>query len=476
VTTQLERGTEATPEAMERAAWQPRIVAMVCNWCTYSGADMAGTARRTYAPNARIVRFLCTGRMDPVFILRAFQNGADGVLVSGCHPGDCHYVHGNMLARRRFTVFGAMMDFLGLDRRRLHFAWVSASEGVKWSRIVDEVTEAVREVGPLGDWTAPSIAASAPPFGLPEPGAEPRGVPASDVNESITAHLRETAARLLAEGEVSVVAGYAPGSLPGRTVPAFVTRPEDASTLIWNEHCANNLAVYLPDLVKRRGEGKVGLVVKSCDARALVGLLRENQLAREDVVLLGVPCAGLWEDGRLAYKCYGCADEVSPLSDWTITPQGAREGPVTSSAERAVADDPRDAQIAALAALSPEARWSYWQRQFDRCLRCYACRAVCPMCYCATCVVEKRRPQWVPATFDGAGNTAWNITRAMHLAGRCVGCDECARVCPADIRLDLLNRRVAEEIESRFDYRSDEDPSAPAPLTTFRPDDPDEFA
>ncbi len=464
-------GTREPPRAAEKAAWQPRIVALVCNWCTYAGADMAGTARRAYAPSVRIVRALCTGRLDPLFIVKAFEQGADAVLVSGCHPGDCHYVRGNLLARRRFTVFAALMDFLGLDRRRLHFAWVSASEGVKWSRIVDEVTEVVREVGPVGEWAVPAAAAASP---LPDPGPEPREAPPQEEDERITAHLRELAATLLVEGEVSTVVGYTAGSLPGQMVPAFVTRPEDASILAWNERCANNLVVYLPELVKQ-ASGKVALVAKSCDAKALVGLLRENQLEREDVLLIGVPCAGLWDDGRLAFKCYGCTEEVSPLSDWTVTPEGAQRGATASGGERAVAPDPREAQIAALESLSPEARWDYWQAQFARCVRCYACRAVCPLCYCPTCIAEKHRPQWIPLTFDGAGNTAWNVARAMHLAGRCVGCDECARVCPADIRLDLLNRRLALEIEGRFDYRAADDPETAPPLTTFRPDDPDSF-
>ena len=129
-------------------AFEPRIAAFICNWCTYAGADMAGTSRREYAPNVRNVRFLCTGRMDPLFILKAFEQGADGVVLSGCHPGDCHYVQGNMLARRRFTIFEAFMDFLGLDQRRLQFAWVSASEGNLFAALIEKVAAGVKERGP----------------------------------------------------------------------------------------------------------------------------------------------------------------------------------------------------------------------------------------------------------------------------------------------------------------------------------------
>lgn len=473
---QLVEAREA-PERTTEKGWEPRIVAMVCNWCTYAGADMAGTARRVYAPSVRIVRFLCTGRIDPLFIVKAFEQGADGVVVSGCHPGDCHYVQGNLLARRRFTVFQALMDFLGLDRRRLHFAWISASEGVKWSRIVDEATAAVREAGPLRHWGRPVKGNSSAQPLLPDTdaGIAPRDPPSAEENQLITGHLQELVTNLLSDGTVSTVIGYTAGSLPQQMVPLFVNEPRDASTLGWNEHCANNLVIYLPQVLKKNRDAKIGLVTKSCDARALIPLIREGQLRREQIVLLGIPCRGMWNQGKMAAKCYSCSEEVSPFTDWTITPEGTKKGSLTSAERRQVSPDPRDREIASLGSFLPEERWDYWQRQFDRCLRCYACRAVCPLCYCATCISDKNRPQWIPTTIDGKGNMAWNVVRAMHLAGRCIGCDECARLCPAGIRLDLLNRGLVQEIERRFDFCSHVNPESSPPLTTFQPDDPDEF-
>lgn len=127
--------------------FEPKIVAFVCNWCTYTGADLAGTSRLKQQPNARLIRVPCTGRIDPVFIIKAFESGADGVLVSGCHPGDCHYNAGNFHARRRWIMFRELLEFTGIDSSRLHFSWVSASEGKKWVDVVDGVTEIVRQKG-----------------------------------------------------------------------------------------------------------------------------------------------------------------------------------------------------------------------------------------------------------------------------------------------------------------------------------------
>lgn len=132
--------------------FEPKIAAFVCNWCTYTGADLAGTSRLKQQPNARLIRVPCTGRIDPVFIIKAFESGADGVLVSGCHPGDCHYNAGNFHARRRWIMFRELLEFAGIDSSRLHFSWVSASEGKKWVDVIDGVTETVRKKGPFDQY------------------------------------------------------------------------------------------------------------------------------------------------------------------------------------------------------------------------------------------------------------------------------------------------------------------------------------
>jgi F420-non-reducing hydrogenase iron-sulfur subunit len=134
---------------MNKDNFEPKIVAFVCNWCTYTGADLAGTSRMKYKPNVRMIKLPCTGRIDPLFILKAFERGADGVLVSGCHPGDCHYNAGNFHARRRWIMFRKLLDFLGIDDSRIHFSWVSASEGKKFVDVVNGFTDKVKTRGPF---------------------------------------------------------------------------------------------------------------------------------------------------------------------------------------------------------------------------------------------------------------------------------------------------------------------------------------
>jgi F420-non-reducing hydrogenase iron-sulfur subunit len=131
--------------------FEPRIAVLCCNWCTYAGADLAGTARMKYAPNVRLIRVMCSGRIDPAFVLRALSEGADGVLVAGCHPGDCHYINGNIKTMRRFPALHEMLTQFGVEAERVRLEWISASEGDVFVRVVNEMTEAVRALGPL-DW------------------------------------------------------------------------------------------------------------------------------------------------------------------------------------------------------------------------------------------------------------------------------------------------------------------------------------
>jgi len=128
--------------------YQPKVIGFLCNWCSYAGADVAGTSRMDYPHNIRIIRVPCSGRVDPLFVLKCFQRGADGVLVSGCHPGDCHYTDGNYHARRRFALLRDFLDYLGIAKERLRVEWVSASEGQRFADLVSDFTAELTKLGP----------------------------------------------------------------------------------------------------------------------------------------------------------------------------------------------------------------------------------------------------------------------------------------------------------------------------------------
>lgn len=129
--------------------FEPKIIGFLCNWCSYAGADLAGTSRVQYPANIRVVRVMCSSRVNPLFILKAFQEGADGVLVAGCHLGECHYVTGNYYTKRRFAVMKSLLEYAGISPKRLRIEWVSASEGTKFAGIVDEMTRELKELGPI---------------------------------------------------------------------------------------------------------------------------------------------------------------------------------------------------------------------------------------------------------------------------------------------------------------------------------------
>ena len=133
----------------ETKQFEPRIIGFLCNWCSYAGADLAGVSRIQYPPNIRIIRVMCSGRIDPAFVLEAFKDGADGVLVAGCHlPSDCHYISGNFKAQRRINLLKTVLKEFGIEPERLRLEWISASEGDKFAAVVKDMTEQVRRLGP----------------------------------------------------------------------------------------------------------------------------------------------------------------------------------------------------------------------------------------------------------------------------------------------------------------------------------------
>lgn len=293
---------------------------------------------------------------------------------------------------------------------------------------------------------------------------------------SVTAAIRKEAERLLESGEVTAVIGYRAGRRSGTALPTIATSTEQARELVFSPGCVNNLALYLTkakkDVAKK---GKVAIVAKGCDLKALAGLMGESQLKREELVIIGVACAGVFG---------ASADKSLPLSEETIagkcrecavhTPDGVDL--LAGSVPTLPALSPVEAEeLARLEAMTPKERWAFWTEHFSRCVRCMACRQVCPFCYCEQCYCDRNRPQGVETSPRPAGNTAWHIVRAMHLTGRCAGCAECERACPMDIPLNLLNRKMAKELKELYGHEAGLTPKEKGPLAEYQEDDDQSF-
>jgi len=167
----METKAESGKESVKgEKPWEPSVLAILCRWCSYAGADLTGSSRISYPPNIRVLRVPCSGRVDPLFILRALRSGLDGILVSGCHPGDCHYTAGNYNARRKFAILARLLEFVGIDPRRVQFSWVSASEGDKFAKVVTEVVSGVKALGPNNLFRLDSADLSSR---IPNPGMNP---------------------------------------------------------------------------------------------------------------------------------------------------------------------------------------------------------------------------------------------------------------------------------------------------------------
>ena len=299
----------------------------------------------------------------------------------------------------------------------------------------------------------------------------------TSIYTTITEAIRAEATRLLTTGEVTAVIGYAAARRTGSAQPIIITDAASADKLIFTPACVNNLAVYLTKAKKEIPKGgKIGIVAKGCDLKALVGLMGESQLKRDDLHLIGIPCVGVLGSTvqpsteltteTIASKCCECDVQLPTGCDFVpnimLPPTPLLEGKYS-------------AEIARLEALTPAERWAYWKEQFSKCIKCYACRQVCPFCFCEQCLCDRNKPQMVETTPRPAGNTAWHIVRAMHLAGRCAGCAECERVCPMDIPLNLLNRKMAKELKELFDYEAGLEVNDKGPLTMFTDKDDQSF-
>ena len=295
------------------------------------------------------------------------------------------------------------------------------------------------------------------------------------MSQEITARVAAIASQLLTDKKVKLVIGYARPDSSRGAVPFFARTPEEAKKLVFDDTCHHNLVVYLTRTFQYIKDAPVAITVKGCDVKAINVLLSENQVKRSDVWVIGLPCSGVrlyGTDGGatgkkiLDFRCERCEVQTPKFFD-----QMAGELPAGSPPPKA--EDYAD--VADFDKKTNEEKFDSWSHDLERCVKCYACRAVCPLCYCERCVVDKNRPQWVKTSAHALGNFEWHVTRAMHLAGRCVGCGACETACHQQIPLMLLNRKLACHLQEAYGYRAGLSAEEPPALASWKPDDKQEF-
>jgi len=312
--------------------------------------------------------------------------------------------------------------------------------------------------------------------------------------QNLAPAIRDAAKKLLDEKKVDLVIGYAKGSVPLRSTPCFVRKPEDVEKLIWDYTCENNLANYL-----RKMPGKVAVVAKGCDVRSIVALINEDQLNRDNIYIIGVPCEGMIDlvkaaeavDGmeilevadqgdKVLLKGKNFTKEVQIADLMHETCVACHYGnPVVydellgSPVPEKPADDFAD--VAEFESLSPAQRREVLAKEFSKCIRCYACRNACPMCYCSECFVDCSTPSWINKTPDVDDNLMFQAVRILHSAGRCADCGACDRACPMGINLRRITRKMVREVKDLFGYEAGLKVGVKPALADFKADDPQPF-
>jgi len=314
------------------------------------------------------------------------------------------------------------------------------------------------------------------------------------MNDLIAA-IRQTAKRLLEEKKVDIIIGFENGTYPLRSSPCFIRNPDEVERLTWNSSCENVLAQYLPGRKDR-----IGIVAKGCDSRAIVGLVQEKQIERDQVVILGVPCRGMIDRRKVEQILGGKEVLEAEEKDEEILLTGLdfkkalpradllhescrvcqHRNPVVYDlllGEKVPESENVDeyAEVREFEAKSAEQRWDYFTKEISKCIRCYGCRNACPFCYCRECFVDNAQPQWIGKTIDSTDTQLFHLIRALHLAGRCVDCGACERACPMGVNLRKLNKKLEKDVEEMFRYKAGLSLEELPPLATFKADDQQDF-
>ncbi|CFX19130.1 Alpha-helical ferredoxin [Syntrophomonas zehnderi OL-4] len=271
--------------------------------------------------------------------------------------------------------------------------------------------------------------------------------------KEITNKIQEIATRLFNEDQVDVFLAWEQTGEEYRVKPYFARSAADVSNIVFNEYCIHNLSTSL--LKFRDGSDRIGLVVKGCDSRGIVRLLEDLQIKRERLYIVGVPCTGMkdplaaarnqsgfnnkMQTIDIARKCLDCIQPNPVIYDELIGP----ENPPLLQGERF-------AKVKEIENMSADERYQYFEDVLSTCIRCYACRQVCVACDCRTCIFDEMKPQWVGRETNVTDNMMYHIVRASHMAGRCIECGECERVCPVNIPLMLINQKLIKDVNDLF--------------------------
>ena len=310
-----------------------------------------------------------------------------------------------------------------------------------------------------------------------------------------TEKMRETARKLLEEGKVEVFIGYRKRTVPMMNEPVLIRDPAGVDQLHWDSHCGLNLCNYLT----KRTE-KIGIIANGCNSRNIVTHILENQIKREQIHIVGIPCKGVI-DHRAVHRAVKHREilEVNEDGDsFTVKGRDFEEtfekqkflrtncavcthrNPVIH--DEMIADPVEEQQdvevykdVEAVEKKTPEEKWAFFTQLISRCLRCYACRNSCPLCYCPTCFVDEANPQWVGKSVDPTDTMTFHFLRAYHCAGRCTDCGACERVCPVGISMRQFTKKLNKDAQDLFSWEAGLDPEQRPPLDVYSPDDYNDF-